>query len=246
MEKLITIIFSIIVLCSCINSAQTEAENDSLSSMTDCSIATECYKSLTKNQLETILEDIKPYADTPLRYTYVNNVDNENVLTDFTTLSDSTEYHYFIKRYNETKSIDKIIGKTSVYGIKRNFVVVHIDENLNSKYREIGDNILSEINKNYESIQTGAFDDLPMQVHIGKIEQVNFLTVYDNEDEVLNLSPQYIIECNDKKTVLKNGTVFLMGYDYKNLEQKTYAVLKDSSDNYTYYYDMDKLCSSIN
>ena len=81
---------------------------------------------------------------------------------------------------------------------------------------------------------------------MGRIAYVNFFTRYDNDDEILNLSPKYIIECNDNKMILKNGTVFFMGYDYRNLHQENYAVLKDSSNNYTYYYDMKKLCSSIN
>ena len=117
MEKLITTTLSITVLCSCINSTQTEAENDSLLSMTDCSLATECYEPLTKNQLEIILENINPYAVTTLRFTYVDNVDNQNVLTDFTTLLNSTEYHYFFGKNNGVDIIDKIITKPSVHGI---------------------------------------------------------------------------------------------------------------------------------
>ncbi len=85
-----------------------------------------------------------------------------------------------------------------------------------------------------------------MQMSMGRIAYVNFFTRYDNDDEILNLSPKYIIECNDNKTILKNGAVLFMGYDYRHLDQEIYAVLKDSSNNYTYYYDMKKLCSSIN
>ena len=243
MKKLI-IVFSITLLCNCTSSAQTEIKDD-LSNTVDCSIESKCHEQLTKEQLEVILKDINMPADTPLRLTYVDNIDNQNVLTDFSTFSDSTEYHYFIKKNNETESIDKIIGKSSAYGITRNFIVNNINENLTSEYREIGDNILSKITIGDEIQQTGTFDNLPIQVRMGEIKKVSFFIRYDNDNEVSNFSPKYIIQCIDDKIALKNGTTFFIGYNYNNLEQETYAVLKDSLDKYTYYYDMNKLCSAI-
>ena len=243
MNKLI-IVSSIALLCNCTSGAQTEIK-DELSNTVDCSIESKCHEQLTKKQLEVILEKINTPADTPLRLTYVDNVDDQNVLTDFSTLSDSTEYHYFIKKNNETESIDKIIGKSSVYGITRNFIVNNINENLTSGYREIGDSILSKITKDDKIQQTGTFDNLPIQVRMGEIKKVSFFIRYDNDNEVLNFSPKYIIQCADNKIALKDGMTFFIGYDYKNLDQEIYAVLKDSLGKYTYYYDMDKLCSAI-
>ncbi|MGP9493605.1 hypothetical protein [Psychrobacter sp. AOP7-B1-24] len=243
MNKSITI-FSILLLCNCTSNAQTEIKDD-LSNTTDCSVESKCHEQLTKKQLEVILADISTPADTPLRHTYIDNIDGQNVLTDFTTLSNSTEYHYFIKKNNETESIDKIIGKSSVYGITRNFIVSNINENLTSDYREIADNILSEITKHHEIQQTGAFYKLPMQVRMGEIKKVNFFVRYNNDNEISNFDPKYVIQCANNKITLKDDTLFFIGYNYNNLEQETYAVLKDGLDKYTYYYDMNKLCSAI-
>lgn len=243
MNKSITI-FSILLLCSCTSKAQSEIKED-LSNTVDCSVANKCDEQLTKQQLEVILENISTPADTLLRHTYIDNIDSQNVLTDFTTLSNSTEYHYFIKKNNETESIDKIIGESSVYGITRNFVVSNINEKLNNEYRKVADNILSKITKYHEIQKTGSFDNLPIQAQIGKIKKVSFFIRYDNDNEISNFSPKYIIQCTDNKIVLKDDMTFFIGYDYKNLEQETYAVLKDSLEKYTYYYDMNKLCSAI-
>lgn len=245
MKNLIIIMLSVASLFNCANSTKIESKNSSLSDTTDYCNESECYEQLTKNQLESILETIEPHAEVPLRFTYVDNIDNQNVLTDFSTLSDSIQYHFFIKKDNDIGIIDRVVGYSRTYGMERNYIVSHVNKRLNREYRDIGDDIMSEIGNKYIDEKIGDIGNMPIQDTQGKIANTYFFTKYNSEKEIKNHKTEYVIQCGDDKITLKDGTIFFIGYEYNNLGQETYAVLKDSSGDYTYYYDMNKLCSSI-
>lgn len=199
----------------------------------------------SQKELEKKLQEYKKQDEISLDFTYVNQVDRQYVITDMGYPSSSKyNYDYFIKQKGSYLIIDKIIAETATYAMFDNFIIDNININLTANFVDIGNNISSRITNKYRNEQFGSAHDLPTQRPMGKIKDVVFLTRYNNIDELLNFKPNYIIQCNDRKLTLKKDTIFFIGYNYNNLNQEKFAVIKDSSNKYTYYYDMEKLCLS--
>lgn len=242
MKKTLSKICISIIILGCSSFTQAKEIQKEINSNTIIS------SNINQVELENILKNFKHNKDSNLKFTFVEKIDNQYVLVDegYPSIS-NIKTIYFLKKNNGIYYIDKIIGQKEMYGDINNFIVTNINKKMDYKFNELG-SLMDELIGNNEQNKTiqGDISKPPYIAQLAKIDSAVISYRYDNNNQVSNRSPKFVINYKGKNYLLKDNQTIFIGYDYSNLKLPMFIGIKDNkTEKYKFYYKIKKFIDTL-